>query len=129
MASSVPAPGASVPVRSLDDVRPAPAKARLASDRIGPAFASVLKAAIISHYGSVKAAAFALHVDASLMQREFDAGKFGRLDQADDAGAAKAAIARAVYDAFRDDDPQAHVRRVIREIRQRIDELAEVVIG
>lgn len=91
------------------------------SDTFGPTLAAVVRAAVLKHYGSVKAAAICLRVDPSLMQREFDAGKFARLEQAD--ADAKAAVSSALYDAFgRLDDPKARLRRHLREIRGRLDE-------
>lgn len=114
------------PVRSLDNLRPTPAKVGLASDhRRTDSVAAVMRDAVIGHYGSVKAAAISLRVDPSLMQREFDAGKFARLEQADDE--TKAAVARALYDAFGSSDPKTRAQRLIREARQRLDELSEAL--
>lgn len=121
------------PVRDLDTLRPRPAKAGLhrtdqsepvgSSDRIGP----VVAAAVVKHYGSVKAAAISLgNVDPSLMQREFEAGKFGRLDCADDA--VKAAVAAALTERFGHlSDPKDRARRQIREARRAIDELSDYI--
>jgi hypothetical protein len=115
----------SVPVRSLDNIGPG-------SDRVGPGAAkavlrsdqrisSVIRAAVVKHYGSVKEAAWALgEVDPSLMNREFDAGKFSRIDEHADADC-KAAISRALYYAFGSDDP-----KVIR--RKRIVELLTLIL-
>lgn len=133
MASTLTKPTPSDPVRSLDHVRPTPAKAGLPSDRVGPTYRSVVKAAVIQHYGSVKEAAYQLGegagqppLDPSLMMREFAEGKFGRFDaSADDA--AKATVASALHAAFGDTDPKARVQRLIRQSRQILDELQEAV--
>lgn len=131
--STVSAARSSDPVRDLDDLRPKPAKAGLASDRLGPRLTSTVKAAVLSHYGSVKAAAFSLGegakqppLDPSLMMREFDAGKFGRLDHADEE--TKAAIAKALDETFGRTDPKARVRRLINDGRRILDEIAEAAL-
>jgi hypothetical protein len=97
------------------------------SDRIGPRLAAVVKDALLRHYGSVKAAAISLDVDASLLMRELETGRFRleRLEGCDPA--AKAFVCRALHDAFGDADPQARVQRLIRESRRILDELAEAV--
>jgi len=118
--SSLPKPVASVPVPSLEDIRPRPVKAGLPSDAIG--LNAVITDAVIGHFGSVKAAALTLTVDPSLMMREFRDGKFGRLDAVDDA--AKAAIAHALIDAFGPlVTPEARARKAVREIRRWLDDL------
>lgn len=127
MPPSVKGPVQSQQVLNLDSVRPRPAKAGApsdqagpAQDRIGPSLGHVVREAVTKHYGSVKAAALALDVDASLMQREFEAGKLGRLDGDADA---KAAVSSALYEAYgRLDDPKARARRSVREMRALLDE-------
>lgn len=118
-------------VRSLDTIRPEPAKAglqRTASDRVGPSFNEVVKHAVIGHYGSVKAAAYALgDVDPSLMRREFDEGKFGRLSAAADHDALQASIADAMRAAYGTLDPKRRARQALMAIRQRCDELEEAI--
>lgn len=122
MGSTVSTARQSLPVGSLDNLRPTQAKAGLhpthqsemvrSSDGIG--LGDVIVGAVLKHYGSVKAAAISLRVDPSLMQREFDAGKFARLNEAD--ADAKAAIADALYQTFgRLEDPKARVQRRMRE--------------
>lgn len=116
-------------VRTLDQIRPAAVKAtgersdavRLA-DAPGPSFCSSMGDAIVSHYGTVKEAAFRLgQCDPSLMQREFDAGKFGRFDQhatQDD----KAAVLERMTEVFRTlTTPAAFTRHATRVIRQQCD--------
>lgn len=133
MPSSLRDPLRSDPLRTSELSRPDPAKAGLrddrarpASDRTGPTFNALIKTAVIQHYGSVKAAAISLgDVDPSLMQREFDDGKFKRLETAERA--AKACIARALYEEYADDDPQARIRRALRDARQAIECVAELL--
>lgn len=117
------------PVRSLETVRPEPAKAGLrpsdavrSADRIGP----VVKAAVVKHYGSVKAAAITLGADPSLLMRELEAGKFSRLEATD--ADCKRDIAKALFDAFGQDDPIAHASRLIRDGRRVLDELSELLL-
>lgn len=121
----------SVPVRTLDNIRPTQAKAGLhpthPSDVVRPSdgigLSDVIRDAVVKHYGSVKAAAISLgNVDPSLMQREFDAGKFARLNEAD--ADAKAAVADALYQVFgRLEDPKA---RVVRRIREAVECLKDI---
>lgn len=110
--------------RALDHVRPTMAKAVRSSDQ---ALCQVMREAIVDYYGSVQEAAFHLgEVDPSLMQREFKDGKFKRFDEHADA-AAKAHVGEAVRKAFPPADPRAEAMRLLRELRARIDELAEVI--
>lgn len=123
MSSSLRDDERSDPVGMPETFRPTPAKAGLRSDRVGPAFADVVKSAVLTHYGSVKAAAISLNVDPSLMQREFEAGKFARLEQADDA--TKASVAKALYEQFGQDDPKAQIRRALRDAKQALTDVEE----
>jgi len=118
---------------AIDGVRPTPAKATLRdqsssidanAQSIG--MTAVVKDALIRHYGSLKAAAITFGMDQGQLTRELQSGdfKFRRLDQDE---AAKACVARALYEAFGHMDPKAQARRLIREARARLDELAEVV--
>lgn len=132
MSAKVATAELSGPVRTLDSIGPA-------SDQIGPAqakaalrgdhalpFTVVIRDAAIRYYGSVKAAAISLSCDPSLMQREFEAGKFGRLEHADDA--AKAFIAQALIDAYGPlHDPKARTKQEIRDIRQKLDLIEQYV--
>ena len=128
MSRSVSAAVLSDPVRTLDGVRPAQAKAELrgsepvgSSDAIGP----IARDAVVKHYGSVKAAAITLDVDPSLLMRELDAGKLGRLDK---DPAAVASVAAALTQAYAPlATPQARGRSVIRNIRRELDELDQAI--
>lgn len=94
------------------------------SDRL--AWSAVLKDALDRHYGSLKAAAYAMgQYDPSQLTRDLDTGKFKqeRLELCD--AHAKAAIAFALYQAFADVSPKARIQRLIRESRRLLDELAE----
>jgi hypothetical protein len=97
------------------------------SDRIGLRLSAVVKDALLRHYGSVKAAAISLAIDPSLLIRELETGKF-RLERLEGCDLeAKAYVCRALAEAFSDANPQARVRRLIRESRRILDELAEAV--
>lgn len=126
MRQSISTAQPSDPVSSSDFPRPTPAKAGLRSDGIGLPFHQVMKDAVIRYYGSVKAAALSLEVDPSLMMREFDAGKFGRLEKAD--AEAKAFIAAAMQDAYGVlASPKARGFQLLREIDQRIAEIRQLI--
>lgn len=139
MAESMPTRRRSDLVGSLDSIRPVrlkadirPSDVRTPSDRIGLTFGDVVKMAVIRHYGSVKATAYALGegaelppLDPSLMMREFDAGKLARLE-ADLA--AKAVVAEALYLAFgRPEDPAARQRRLVDACLAALHELKDAV--
>ncbi len=131
MSASVQHNGRSLPVRSLDSIRPTQAKAVLSSDHIGLTVVDVTIDALLTHYGGVKQMAYALGegakqpaLDPSLMSREFREGKFGRLRHCDEM--ANAAVAVAMEKAFgKLTTPEARARQTVREIRQRLDELAQ----
>ena len=115
-----PTPGA------LDVGRPRMAKAVLSSPLARLAWSAVLKDALDRHYGSLKAAAYAMgEYDPSQLSRDLDTGKFkqARLELCDDQ--AKAAIALALYRAFGESSPAARRRRLLRTLRRAIDELEE----
>lgn len=87
---------------------------------------SVMKQAVLKHYGSVKEAAYALgEVDPSLMMREFDAGKFARVNEGDDD--LLGAIAHALMAAFGRCDPKAMALRELREAKERLDRAMNIV--
>lgn len=118
------------PVRSLDNVRTAPVKAGIASDsirqssdRIVRSMNDVKREAVIGYFGSVKAAAIALGVDASQMQREFKAGNFERVERLEDKGP-MAAIAAAMQAEYGDTtSPEARARRILRAVTVGLQEL------
>lgn len=117
------------PVRLPEKFGPATLKADTRRSE-GRTVSQVLHDAVLKHYGSVKAAAFSLGegarqapLDPSLMQREFEAGKFHRLEHADEL--AKADIANALKEAFPGSDPKAIARRLLTEARKRIEEALE----
>jgi hypothetical protein len=104
------------------------AKAVLPSPSAGRAWSTATKDALIRRFGTLKAAAISMgNIDASQLSRDLDTGKFKseRLDllQPDD----NAFISTAVADTLADRDPKARVRRLIRQVRRDIDELAEAV--
>lgn len=122
MSSSMSARPTSDPVPSLDNLRPKPAKAGLASDAIGLSVIAVTIEGVQAHYGSIKATAISLNVDPSLMMREFKAGNFRLLERADDV--AKAAIFAYAHDAFGPlTTPEARGRFLLRELDRIKNEL------
>ncbi len=115
-------------VNSLDDVRPKAARAALPVNRSQRAMTAVVKDALVGHYGSFKAAAYAMgEMDEGQLSRELENGKFKfeRLDLCDDD--AKQAVTKALHDAYGSTDPQARVRRLIRTLRAGLDELDEAI--
>lgn len=129
MCPSIPQTSRAAQVNSLDDVRPVPAKAGLTRQAVSIALTAVVKDALQRHYGSLKAAAISLGIDPGQLTRELTSGafKFERLERAD--AEAQAFVVRCLHEAFADADPKAQARRLIREGRRVLDELAEVVNG
>jgi len=128
MAPIVKPAATSDPVPSLDIGRPVMAKAVPRGPSAGRAWSAAIKDALIRHYGSLQAAAFALgQYDPSQLSRDLTDGKFKleRLDCCDET--AQAAISAIVADALKARDPKARVRWLIRESRRLLDELAEAV--
>lgn len=117
--------------KALDSVRPQMAKASLAVNAGQFALTAVVKDALLRHYGSLKAAAITMgEMDQGQLTRELDTGKLNlaRLELLDDAG--KAEVAKRLHDAFIAslEDPHARARRIIRETRQKLDELDDYVV-
>ena len=129
MSATVPTPHGSVEVPSLDVGRRRMVKAGepvQSSPAARLVWSAVIKDALDRHYGSLKAAAFAMgEYDPSQLTRDLDTGKFKqeRLELCD--GDAQAAIARALHAEFGNADPKARVLRLIRRIRRDLDDLAE----
>lgn len=119
MSSSLRDDERSMPVQTLDDVRPRMAKAV----QRGPTIGAVVKDALSQHYGSLKAAAITMHKDQSQLTRELEGNKLAGLEQCD--GEAKACIAKALYEQFGNDDPKAQIRRALRAAKQALTEVEE----
>lgn len=129
MSGSMARPPVSVPVPSLDDLRPRMAKAVQSRPSAGErTWSRATKDALIRYYGSLKAAAIAMgDYDPSQLSRDLDTGKFRseRLDLCDEE--AKAFVSRTVAESLASRDPKARVRRLIQESRRLLDELAEAI--
>lgn len=128
MGSTVSKPAPSSPLNSLDSVRPTPAKAALRSQAQSIAMTAIVKSALIRHYGSLKSAAISMgQMDEGQLHRDLDTGKFKfeRLQLCDDE--AKAFVTEALHEAFRQGDAKSQARRLIRDARTRLDELAELI--
>jgi hypothetical protein len=86
----------------------------------------IVKDALLRHYGSFKAAAYYMgQMDQGQLCRDLDSGKFKfeRLELCDLA--AKAAVVRALAEAFGNSDPKARRRAAIRNLRRAVEELDE----
>lgn len=125
MCPTVPNAEPSDPVRQLDHIRTKPVKAGLRSDSLGPDVMEIAWAALVNYYGTVKAAAITLECDASQLRREVLDGKLARVKKDPDAMTAIASAVMNEFGALR--DPKAHARKIIRDIRQRCDELDQVM--
>jgi len=111
-----------------DVTRPGASTPVLSGPSAGRAWSRAVKDALIRHFGTLKAAAITMgNIDASQLSRDLDTGKFKseRLDLLTPED--NAVISTAVDDALADRDPKARVRRLIREGRRILDELAEAV--
>lgn len=110
-------------LNSIDDGGHALARGAAVSQSKSITLTAVVKDALIRHYGSLKCAAISLAIDQGQLTRDLQTGdfKFNKLERDD---AAKAFVAHALADAY-GRDPHAEMRRLIREVRSRIDELAE----
>lgn len=129
MSSTLSQSRRSDPVRLPDTFGPTTAKA-------GASFAIVTSDAVIAFYGSVKATAYALGegagvaaLDPSLMQREFKAGDFKRLQHA--SVQCMAAVALAHRDAYGPmaNSPEQHASRTLDSIQDAVNELRQYVIA
>ncbi len=88
------------------------------------AMSMIVKDALLRHYGSFKAAAISMgEMDQGQLCRDLDSGKFKfeRLELCDlDA---KAAVCRALAEAFSHTDPKTRRRLAMRNLRRAVDEL------
>jgi len=125
MGSRVNAPLPPMEVKTVDGPRPPLTPPARSGQSPSIALTAVVRDVLIRHYGSLKAAALTFEMDLGQLSRELQTGdfKFRRLDDHADV---KVAIARAMYQTFGDDDPQARKRRVIRRLREGLEELAEI---
>lgn len=117
----------SLPVNSIDDLKPRMAKAKLHTQSAAIPLTAVVKEALIRHHGSLKAAAIMMQIDPGQLTRDLQTGDF-KLKKLDGDLEAIVAIAHALYDAFGQlDSPAARVRRVLREIHERLAEVEQYV--
>jgi len=127
--SSVERAARSTPVKTIDDVRTRQLQYGEVSQSASIRLTDVVKGALEQHYGSLKCAALSMKppMDLGQLSRELKTGdfKFEKLERLDAEG--QAFIVKALHDATGDGDPKAQARRLIREARQRLDALAEVV--
>lgn len=116
--------GSSVPVHTLDGVVTKNLKAGLRSQS---AVNAVVQEALQRYFGKQSTAAEALGMDAAQLSRELRSGDFKleRLDRLEPD--AKAFIAESLREALGAYSREDRARRLIRDIRQRCDELWEVV--
>lgn len=112
-------------LNTVDRDRPiAPATdARRQSSSI--ALTAVVKDALMRHYGSLKAAAISLGYDQGQLTRDLQSGDF-KVRRLEVDEAAKAFVACALAEAYTV-DPKAVQRRLLREARQKLDDLAELI--
>jgi len=117
-------------VKGTDRPEPLPAPAGYAGQPQSIAMTIIVKDALLRHFGSFKAAAYAMgQMDQGQLCRDLDSGKFKfeRLELCDLQ--AKAAICRALADAFGPVDPVARRARLIANLRRAVDALAEDLVA
>lgn len=124
--SSLPKPDRSSVFNTVDLTKKPTAKVEPSDQRLSTSFSSVVKDALIDHYGSLKAAAITLGIDLGQLSRELSSGDF-KLKQLDKDPEARADVVDALHEAFRDDDPKAKARRLLRLARRSLDDLAEAL--
>ena len=107
----------------IDRPRSGPSPARRQSKSI--ALTRIVKDALLRYYGSLKAAAITLGYDQGQLSRDLESGDFKvkRLEVDEDA---KVFVAVALADHY-GRDPHADARRLIREVRLRLNELEDVM--
>lgn len=130
MALTSTKPLQSDPVQCLENLRPSSVKAGLPSDQIGLDPGEVTLGAVVSFYGSIKDAAFALgRVDPSLMCREIRILDLRRV---------KKHGTPELFDAISDaqkiafgpmDTPKLAAMRLFYDIRRRLDQLEQILEG
>jgi hypothetical protein len=116
-------------LNSLDGARPVVPVVSAVDQSSSISLMSVVKDVLVQHFGSLKAAAISFAMDQGQLTRELQSGdfKFRRLDAHQDGDSLKRAVACGMYGAFGDDDPGTRVRRAIREAKQKLDEIDDLV--
>lgn len=118
-----------MPVKTLDDVRTRQLRAGEVSQSESIRLTEVVKGALERHYGSLKCAALTMKppMDQGQLSRELQSGRFNleKLERLDAEG--QAFIATAMHEALGASDPKAAARRILRDVRRQLDELAEKV--
>lgn len=107
-----------------------PASAPVRSSSLSPSIPliAVVKDVLIRHFGNLKVAAAELKIDHGQLSRDLLTGdfKFKKIEGHTDATTLKQLIAKAMHGQYGGDDPKARKRRVIRAMREHLDELAEI---
>lgn len=112
-------------LNTVDRDRPAPAPSGAPRQASSIALTAVVKDALIRHYGSLKAAAISLGYDQGQLTRDLQSGDF-KLRRLEVDESAKAFVACALAESYTV-DPKAVQRRLLREARQKLDDLAELI--
>jgi len=101
------------------------------TDSVALAFRSVVKDALIQHYGSLRAAAATLGMDPAQLTRELQTGDFKLMRRLNDDPEALATVVIALFHEFGTRDQNARAKRLVRELRAQLTaletELAEAV--
>lgn len=107
-----------------------PSSATVCSPRQSSTIAliDVVKSALLTHFGSLKAAAIELKYDHGQLSRDLQTGdfKFRRLEGHTDSDAIKRLITEGMLQNHGPDDPKTRRRRAIRSMREHLNELAEI---
>lgn len=113
--------------RSESDRRPS-ATVDTGSQSVSIPLIAVVKDVLIRHFGNLKVAAHELKIDHGQLSRDLATGdfKFKKIEAHKDAEELKQLIAKAMTGQYGGDDPKSRKRRVIRAMREQLDELAEL---
>lgn len=115
-------------VHTVGTSGPVLAKGRVSGPSPSIAMTAVIKDALIRHYGKLEVAARLMGgMDKSQLSRDLGNGhfRFERLELLDDEG--KAAVSKALFEAFTSRDPKVRAAQLIREVRRTLDELEDVI--
>jgi len=112
-------------IKPIDGRRPPMTRAAESSQAQSIALTTVVRDVLIRHYGSLKAAALTFEMDLGQLSRELADGNF-KLRRLDSDSALKVLLAQAMAGTFGDNSPKSRRRRLIRDLRQRLDELDEI---
>ena len=128
MGHSVPNAARSAEVNPLDGVRPRMAKADLDGQSLSREMTSIVRDALVRHFGSLKAAAIDMQIDPGQLTRELDGGKLNLARLAKCGAAFLLKFGELMVEHAQPlSTPKARGMQMVREIETKCQELRQLL--